>query len=111
MNDASQQSPDAAPARSWWPEFLVLGQRRVRGQMRILGLSIVVGIVAGMAAVVFYVATEAASHFALDGLAGYRAEPAPAGEIKFSWMQPTETTFRPWLLIVIPTVGGLLAGL
>ena len=79
--------------------------------MRILGLSIIVGIVAGLAATVFYVATEAASHFALDGLAGYRPEPAPAGEIKFSWMQPTDTTFRPWMLVVIPTVGGLLAGL
>ncbi len=112
MSDASPQSPDDSAAnRSWWPEFLVLGQRRVRGQMRVLGLSIIVGIVAGLAATVFYVATEAASHFALDGLAGYRPEPAPAGEIKFSWMQPTDTTFRPWLLVLIPTVGGLLAGL
>lgn len=112
MSDASPQSPDDLVAsRSWWPEFLVLGQRRVRSQMRILGLSIVVGIVAGLAATVFYVATEAASHFALDGLAGYRPEPAPAGEIKFSWMRPTDTVFRPWLLVVIPTVGGLLAGL
>jgi len=112
MSDVSPQSPDDGAAnRSWWPEFLVLGQRRVRSQMRILGLSIVVGIVAGLAATVFYVATEAASHFALDGLAGYRPKPTPAGEIKFSWMQPTDTVFRPWLLIVIPTVGGLLAGL
>jgi CIC family chloride channel protein len=110
-DEGLQASDDPASTGSWWPEFLVLGQRRVRSQMRILGLSVVVGIVAGLAAVVFYVATEAASHYALDGMAGYRPEPSPAGEIKFSWMQPTDTTFRPWLLVFIPTVGGLLAGL
>ncbi len=99
------------PARSWWPEFLIFNQQRIRGQVRMLGLSVVVGIVAGLAAVVFYVVTEAAAYYALDGLAGYRPEPSPGGEIKFSWMQPTNHDLRPWLLIIIPTVGGLLAGL
>ncbi|REK19509.1 MAG: CBS domain-containing protein [Planctomycetota bacterium] len=79
--------------------------------MRVLGLSVIVGIVAGLAAVVFYVATEAAAYYALDGLAGYRPEPHPGGEIRFSWMPPTTRPFRPWLLAVIPTVGGLAAGL
>ena len=110
---SEQKSPPSSEqqTRSWWPEFLIFGQKRIQGQVRILGLSVVVGIVAGLAAVVFYVATEAAAYYALDGLAGYRPEPHPGGEIKFSWMPPTEHTFKPWLLVVIPTVGGLLAGL
>ncbi len=97
-------------ARSWWPEFLIFGQKRIRGQVRILGLSVVVGVVAGLAAVVFYVVTEAAAYYALDGLAGYRPEPHPGGEIKFSWMPPTDHPFNPWMLVLVPTVGGLLAG-
>jgi CIC family chloride channel protein len=111
MSEPLSTDGPARPQRSWWPELLILSQRRIRGQMRILGLSVVVGIVAGLAATVFYVATEAAAHFALDGLAGYRPEPSPGGEIKFSWMAPTDQTFRPWLLVVVPTIGGLLAGL
>ncbi len=99
------------PIRRWWPEFLIFSQTRIRGQVRVLGLSVIVGIVAGLAAVVFYVATEAAAYYALDGLAGYRPEPHPGGEIRFSWMPPTTRPFRPWLLAVIPTVGGLAAGL
>jgi CIC family chloride channel protein len=109
MNDRSTDVQ--VSARRWWPEFLIIGQQRMRSQVRILALSMVVGIVAGIAAVVFYVATEAAAYYALDGLAGYRPKPSPGGEIHFSWMPPTEHPFKPWLLVVIPTVGGLLAGL
>ena len=65
---------------------------------------------AGLAAIVFYVATEAASYYAMDGLAGYRPQPHPGGEITFSWMPPTTRALTPWLLVVIPTIGGLLAG-
>jgi chloride channel protein, CIC family len=94
----------------WAPEFLILSQKRIRGQVRILGLSVVVGIVAGLAAVVFYVATEAATYFAMDMVAGYRPVPHPGGEIKFSWMPPTTRELTPWLLVLIPTIGGLLSG-
>ncbi len=97
--------------RRWRPEFLILSQQRIRGQVRQLGLSVNVGVVAGLATVLFFVATEAAAYFLLDGLAGYRPHPHPGGEIKFSWMAPTDHTLRRWLLVVIPTVGGLLAGL
>jgi len=111
MNEQQPSNRAQRETPRWWPEFLILSQQRIRGQVRLLGLSIIVGIVAGLAAVVFYVATEAAAYYALDGLAGYRPEPHPGGEIKFSWMQPTDRPLTPWLLVVIPTVGGLLAGL
>ena len=45
---------------AWIPELFLLGQKRVRGQVRLLGLAILVGVVAGLGAIVFYVATRAA---------------------------------------------------
>lgn len=105
------QTPANSLRKRWGPEFLILSQRRLRGQARILGLSVVVGIVAGLAAIAFYVATEAATYYAMDRVAGYRAEPHPGGEIKFSWMPPTTRPLTPWLLILVPTIGGLLSGL
>ncbi len=111
MSDANPNPSSRTQVGRWWPEFLIFSQKRIRGQVRILGLSVIVGIVAGLAAVVFYTVTEAASYYALDGLAGYRPVPHPGGEIKFSWMPPTTRVLVPWLLVVIPTVGGLAAGL
>lgn len=43
---------------AWLPEFLLLRERRVRSQARLLGLALLVGIVAGLGAIVFYVATR-----------------------------------------------------
>lgn len=96
--------------RRWWPEFLILGQRRIQNQVRILGLSVIVGVVAGLAAIVFYVITESAAYYAMDYLAGYQVEPRPGGEVELSWIERTTHPLKPWLLIVIPTVGGLAAG-
>ena len=111
MDEQSPRSRTAAAGPRWWPEFLILSQRRLRGQVRILGLSIVVGLVAGLAAIAFYAATEAVAYYTLDKGAGYRPEPHPAGEIKFRWMPPTDRPLTPWLLVLIPTLGGLAAGL
>ncbi len=110
MSDANPNPSSRTQVGRWWPEFLIFSQKRIRGQVRILGLSVIVGIVAGLAAVVFYTVTEAASYYALDGLAGYRPVPHPGGEIKFSWMPSSCGCSAPWLLVLIPTVGGLLAG-
>ncbi len=111
MTDQEPRPSNNSGRRRWWPEFLIFRQARIRGQVRILGLSVVVGIVAGLAAIVFYVVTEGAAYYAMDVLAGYRPQPHAAGEIKFSWMQPTTRPFTAWLLVLIPTVGGILAGL
>jgi CIC family chloride channel protein len=67
-----------------------------------------VGVVAGLGAVAFYVLCQLGQHFFLDALAGYRPD-EPYGEIPL--FGHTGTPFRRYLLILIPALGGLLAGL
>jgi CIC family chloride channel protein len=91
----------------WFPEFFQLSHRRVRAQARLLGLCLVVGVVAGLGAVVFHGACQAVFHVTLDCLAGYR--PITPG-YEPPLFHDCDTPFRPWLLLIIPTVGGLLSG-
>ena len=93
----------------FFPEFFLLAERRIRLQARLLGLAILVGIVAGLGAIVFYLATRIVEHYALGGIVGYHAA-RPAGEAELTWLPVWATTFRPWLLLIVPTVGGLLSG-
>ena len=105
-----QKSPSPAvqlnPLR-WFPEFLELGQRRLRSQARMLGWSILVGIVAGLGAIVFFSACQLVVHYTLDAVAGYQAH-VPGGEPPL--FGETDHPFRPWLLLIVPTVGGLVSG-
>jgi CIC family chloride channel protein len=94
----------------WIPEFLDLSQRRFRAQGRLLGASILVGIVAGLAAILFAVATQVVVHFTLDRVVGYQP-PGPSGEASVGWLHETATPLRPWLLLVVPAVGGVVSGL
>ncbi len=91
----------------WLPEFLEFGRNRLRPQARLLGLSLLVGIVAGLGAIVFFSASQAVAHYTLDALAGYRPH-TPGGEPPL--LHDTTTPFHPWLLLLIPTVGGLVSG-
>jgi CIC family chloride channel protein len=91
----------------WFPEFLELGRRRLRSQARLLGWSLLVGTVSGLGAVLFFSACQIVVHFSLDAVAGYRPQP-PGGEAPL--LSETSTSFRPWLLLIIPTVGGILSG-
>ena len=52
---------------AWFPEFLQLGQQRIRTQVRLLGLAMLVGFVAGLGAIVFYVATRVVEQYAVGG--------------------------------------------
>ncbi len=63
----------------WIPEFVEMGRRRLRSQARLLGWSILVGIVAGLGAIVFFSACQLVVHYTLDAVAGYQAH-APGGE-------------------------------
>jgi CIC family chloride channel protein len=69
--------------------------------------AVVVGVVAGLGAVLFYVLCQAGLHYFLDQLAGYRP-PEPYGERQI--FEHTSTPFRRYLLLVIPALGGLIAG-
>jgi CIC family chloride channel protein len=109
MDPRPASSPAPSHPLRWFPEFLELGRRRLRPQARLLGLSLLVGVVAGVGAIVFYAACQVVAHFALDAVAGYR--PAHPGGEEPGLFAETSHTFRPWLLLIVPTVGGILSGL
>ena len=94
----------------WIPQIVKLSQNRFRTQIRLLGLAALVGIVAGLGAIVFYVATRVVEHYALGVVAGYYPEPRPGGEATLSWLPVAAHPFFPWLLLVIPAIGGLISG-
>ena len=95
----------------WFPEIAAFRSNRIRNQVRLLALAGLVGIVAGLGAIVFYVATRAVEHYALGTVAGYYPEPRPAGEPAMAWLPTPNTPLRLWLLLLVPTVGGLLSGI
>ena len=90
----------------WFPEFWELGRKRLRPQVRLLGLSLLVGFISGIGAIVFF-GPVSVFHYSLDSLAGYHPN-HPGGEPPM--FGETTTPLRPWLLLVIPTVGGILSG-
>jgi CIC family chloride channel protein len=106
MNDRAAETGPLNPLR-WFPEFWQLGRRRLRPQARLLGLSLGVGIIAGLGAVVFYLATRFVFHYALDVAVGYHAG-GPANEPPL--FPETDEPFRWWLLLIIPAVGGIISG-
>jgi CIC family chloride channel protein len=67
-----------------------------------------VGLVAGLGAIVFHVLCSLGVHFFLDLLAGFRPG-EPAGEAEM--FTPGTTPLRLWVLFLIPGLGGLLSGL
>jgi chloride channel protein, CIC family len=94
----------------WLPQMAMIRSSRLRGQVRLLALAGLVGIVAGVGAIVFYVATRAVEYYVLGAVAGYYPEPRPGGEPVMAWLSAENTPLRLWLLVVVPTVGGLLSG-
>ncbi len=91
----------------WLPEFLEFGRKRIRNQARVMAAAMLVGVVAGLGAMVFHYACQAVAHVSLDRVVGYRpSHPTNEKEV----FPETETSFRPWLLLIVPAVGGLLSG-
>jgi CIC family chloride channel protein len=72
-----------------------------------MGLSLLVGVVSGLGAVAFFVACQFVVHIALDAGVGYRAQ-APLGEPPL--FAETSRAFHPWLLLLVPAIGGILSG-
>ncbi|MBN2581263.1 MAG: chloride channel protein [Pirellulales bacterium] len=94
----------------WFPDFLIRGSKRARAQLRILALSVIVGVVAGLGAIVFYIATRGVEYYALESVVGYSPSPRPAGEPENPKFEKSTTSLRPWLLLIVPTLGGLACG-
>lgn len=92
----------------WFPEFWELGRKRIRPQARLMGLSLLVGLIAGIGAVVFFTACQVVFHYSLDAWVGYHPV-TPGGEPPL--LAETTRAFTPWLLLLVPTIGGILSGL
>ncbi len=109
MAERPPHSPAWSQPLSWFPQFLRLGKQRFRARVRLLLLAALVGVVAGLAAIAFAAACQLVEHYALDEIAGYRTLTPPRGEPEL--FPRSETPLRPWLLLLVPAVGGLLTGL
>ncbi|MEX2186532.1 MAG: chloride channel protein [Pirellulales bacterium] len=107
MNGPHDNPPAPSHPLKWFPEFWELSNRRLRPHVRLLGLSILVGVVAGLGAIAFYVACQVVAGYALGAFVGYHPH-HPAGEPPMFGEMAAE--FRPWLLLVVPAVGGLVSG-
>ncbi len=85
----------------------LIPDERTRRFGRILLFSTIVGLAAGLAAIVFHYMLGAVSWSMLDQLAGYRPSGA-AGE--HALIPESDTPFRPWVLALLPALGGLVSG-
>ncbi len=68
---------------------------------------LLIGVIAGLGAIVFHYLCQVGLHLFLDFMAGYRP-PAPAGEHHL--FAPTQTPFTRYMLLLVPALGGLLSG-
>jgi CIC family chloride channel protein len=68
-----------------------------------------VGVVAGMGAVVFNLLTSFISHYALGWLVGFSGGPHRETGIP-ALLEATGTPFRPWLVPIVLAAGGLVSG-
>jgi hypothetical protein len=71
----------------WFPEFLELTRRRLQPQVRVLGLSLLVGVIAGLGAIVFFSACQIIFHYTLD--AWPATAPATRSTNRRCWRRPT----------------------
>ena len=74
-----------------------------------LFISTLIGLIAGVGAIAFYAAIQFATATFLGHIVGY-LPPGPAGEGNTSIM-PFWAAARPWLLPLVTTLGGLVAGI
>ncbi|HWE95331.1 MAG TPA: chloride channel protein [Tepidisphaeraceae bacterium] len=79
---------------------------RTESWRNLLVLSVVVGIVAGLGAIVFIVLQEQIDRVAMQGAAGY-VMPRPGAEGSTTH---ASAPARRWLLLLIPALGGLVSG-
>ncbi|MBI1311293.1 CBS domain-containing protein [bacterium] len=82
-------------------------QLELRSHVKWFVLAMVIGIVAGLGAILFQLLTQLVAHFALSNLAGFQAV-EPRGERAL--FEHAETSFSPWILTGVCVAGGLASG-
>ncbi len=107
----SDTEEQALSGRHWlgWLRWTIptgAGFESTRNLAKWLFLSTAIGIVAGLGAIVFYLAIQVATAGFLGRIVGY-LPPGPIGEGS-SQVLPMA---RPWLLPLVTTIGGLISGL
>ncbi len=98
-----------AAGRPGWRTFWGRLGSRVNGLSYLpkwLVLASIIGIIAGLGAIVFYEALTWATRLFLGGIAGYHV-PTPAGE---GYAAGSAHFVRPWVIPLVVALGGLLAG-
>ena len=95
MSNGPSKPPVPSHPFRWFPEIWDSGRRRIRPQARMMCLSLLVGVIAGVGAIVFFAACQFVFHYALDAGAGYHPL-TPGGEPPM--LAETTTPLRPWLL-------------
>jgi CIC family chloride channel protein len=92
---------------------LALG-RHHQGHLRSVGRMILlaglVGVVAGLGAVLFQYLSHVIAHYGLEWLAGYHARGPAAEGTYLGEAAPLLGEFSPWLLLAVLTAGGLVSG-
>ena len=68
---------------------------------------VLIGIIAGLGAVIFHYLCQLGVHYFMDLMAGYRPPP-PVGEHHL--IPPSTRPFNRWILLFLPAFGGILSG-
>ena len=92
--------------QAWWRRKF---SSNTRSMSRGIVLSIGVGVLAGLAAVVFDLMCIYLSDWLLGGLANYQ-EKLPASEAGLGDTAAANNTPRLWVLLLLPAIGGLISG-
>lgn len=85
----------------------------VRNLAKLVALCVVIGLVAGVGAAIFFVMLEGGTSFFMGTLAGY--EPTGAGYerplsfLQFGRLFEGDSIVR-WMLLILPAIGGLISG-
>ncbi|QDU63529.1 H(+)/Cl(-) exchange transporter ClcA [Planctomycetes bacterium Pan216] len=96
-------------SRSNWTAYLWEASSGKLGiTLKLLYLAGLIGVVAGLGAVVFEIMSQTVKHFVLDFLVGYHPS-KPGGETEL--FRHGSNVLHPWLLILLPVAGGFLSGL
>jgi len=87
------------------------GAPRLRSVGRGIALAALVGVVAGCGGVVFELLSQFVAHYALGWMAGYvPGGPTHEHSIPEALLGALDRPLVPWLLVLVPTVGGLVSG-